>query len=358
MTRRNIAGESRVALKSAVAEGASRLKEAGIGSPQLDAELLLAKVLNKDRHFLYMNPHCFLDKRMMAEYCLLLERRAEGEPLQYLTGSQEFMGLKFSVNPSVLIPRPDTETLVEAVLNRLKGRVNGIRSKKDVHRSGKRGNGAVPSGFEAPRYTDTVKGLDIGTGSGAIAVSLAYYFPSLHIKAVDISGEALDTARINAVHHGVVNRIEFIKGNLFSPFRGTKSAEYGKCTGYTKYADCEEFSEECSSHADSKFDFIVSNPPYISEEEMKILQREVRREPVNALYGGRDGLYYYREIATAAPGFLKTGGFLALEIGYDGADAVTDILAKTDAYGKPEVFRDLAGIDRAILVEMIHDIPG
>ena len=295
-------------VRELAAKGVDRLRRAGVESPRLDAGLLLAKVLDKDRHFLHVNPDYCPDVGVEAEYYALLNRRAAGEPLQYLTGIQEFMGLVFTVNPSVLIPRSDTETLVEEVLDRLKGyRGMGVSETPETPGSGMDG--------------DRVLGLDLGTGSGAIAVSLACYFAGLYVKAVDISPEALRVAQKNAVRHGVADRIDFLRGDLFSPFEGTGQ----------------------------KFDLIVSNPPYISGKEMRELQREVLHEPQSALYGGSDGLCFYKKIVAGAPEFLKRGGLLAVEIGYDQAAAVIDLLNQTGVFKYTEVVKDLAGRCRVVL---------
>jgi release factor glutamine methyltransferase len=281
--------------------GFTRLRQAGVDSPRLDAELLLAKALGKDRVFLHLNPDFCPEDEAVREFLTLVERRAAGEPVQYLTGVQEFMGLEFAVNPSVLIPRTDTETLVEAVL----GRLEACRKTRSTQ----------------PPQAAAVLTLDLGTGSGAIAVSLAYYCKGLSVKAVDISAEALRLARENALRHGVADRVEFIQGDLFSPFEGTGI----------------------------RFDLIVSNPPYISGEGMDRLQREVRHEPPHALHGGADGLDFYKRIAADSSRHIIRGGLLAVEIGHDQAEAVQSILDQTGAYTGIEVIKDLAGRDRVVL---------
>jgi release factor glutamine methyltransferase len=330
--------------------GFTRLKRAGVDSPRLDAELLLAKVLGKDRVFLHLNPDLCPEDGAVREFLALVERRAAGEPVQYLTGVQEFMGLEFAVNPSVLIPRPDTETLVEAVLERLEAyrKTRGLQSTEAA--AGREpfpgvicGSQAAPGPWAGSRreavperlkrceaagrahgdtvHDDAVLALDLGTGSGAIAVSLAYYCKGLSVKAVDISAEALRLAGENALRHGVADRVEFLQGDLFSPFEGTGI----------------------------KFDLIVSNPPYISGEGMDRLQREVRHEPPHALHGGADGLDFYKRIAADSSRHIIRGGLLAVEIGHDQAEAVQSILDQTGAYTGIEVIKDLAGRDRGVL---------
>lgn len=288
-------------LREMAGRGFIRLEQAGVESPRLDAELLLARVLGRNRIFLHLNPDFRPGDGAEREFLALVERRAAGEPLQYLTGVQEFMGLEFIVNPSVLIPRPDTETLVEAVLDWLEA----CRKTRSVP-----GPTAV-----------AVQALDLGTGSGAIAVSLAFYCSGLEVKAVDISPEALGVARENARRHGVAERVQFLEGDLFSPFKRTGT----------------------------RFDLIVSNPPYVSGETMRGLQREVRHEPRDALYGGFDGLDFYRRIAAGSTAHIKRGGLLAVEVGYDQAGAVQDIFLKTGAFTGVKIIRDLAGRDRVAL---------
>ena len=316
--------------------GFIRLKQAGVNNARLDAELLLAKALGKDRVFLHLNPDFRPNDGVVCEFLALVERRAAGEPVQYLTGMQEFMGLEFAVNPSVLIPRPDTETLVEAVL----GWLEACRKTRSVQlppaTAGREpipgmicSSQAVSGPWADCRREEAaddarvpaIRALDVGTGSGAIAVSLAYYWRGLSVKAVDISAEALRLARENALRHGVADRVEFIQGDLFSPFEGTGI----------------------------KFDLIVSNPPYISGEGMERLQREVRHEPPHALYGGVDGLDFYKRIAADSSRHIIRGGLLAVEIGHDQAEAVRDILDQTGAYTGIEVVKDLAGRDRVVL---------
>lgn len=323
-------------VKDLAQRGFKRLKQAGVDSPRLDAELILAKVLGKERLFLHLNPDLCPGDGAVKEYFALVERRAAGEPVQYLTGVQEFMGLEFAVNPSVLIPRPDTETLVEAVLERLEARRKTRSLQSTAAAAGREpvpgvicGSQAAPGpwaggrreGAAANGNVPAVLALDLGTGSGAIAVSLAYYCKGLSVKAVDISAEALRLARENALRHGVADRVEFIQGDLFSPFEGTGI----------------------------KFDLIVSNPPYISGEGMERLQREVQHEPTHALYGGADGLDFYKRIAADSSRHIIRGGLLAVEIGHDQAEAVQSILDQTGAYTGIEVIKDLAGRDRGVL---------
>ena len=279
-------------IREMVDYGSKQLAMGGTGSPRLDAELILARVIGRDRLFLYTNPDHRINTGERNEYLALIAERMRGKPVSYITGTREFMGLDFNVNPSVLIPRPETETLVEAVLERLGG-------------PGK----------------EEITALDLGTGSGAIAVSLARYHGGIRVKAVDISQKALEAAAANAKKHGVEDRMEFLKGDLFSPFEGSGMG----------------------------FDVIVSNPPYISGDEMAGLQREVRFEPKDALYGGPDGLWFYKKIVFDAPLYSNTGALLAVETACHKAQAVRDILIKSDSYTDISVLKDLAGRDRVVL---------
>lgn len=277
-----------------ISYGVNQLRQAGALSPRLDAELILAHVLEKDRYFIYMNPGYRPGDDAERRFCDLLNQRVKGKPVQYIVGRQEFMGLDFLVNPSVLIPRPDTELLVESVLDWLK---------------------------EYEKET-TVVLADIGTGSGAIAVSMAYYSSNTRIIATDVSIEAIEVAEYNARKHGVEERIEFVQGDLFQPL--------------------EKLNLQC------RLDGIITNPPYITEEEMDNLQREVKVEPRLALYGGKDGLDFYRRIAVQAPAYLVPGGLLAMEIGYNQADSVAGIIKETGKFEPVKVLKDLEDRDRVV----------
>ncbi len=271
-------------------------------SPLLDAQLIAGLVLGRDRLYLLTNPRDEIGAENENEMRVLARKRISGIPLQHLTGKQEFMGLDFEVGPQVLIPRPDTEILVEEAIGDLKDR------------------GALII-------------LDIGTGSGAIAVSLAKYLPLSNVYAVDVSKDALETAKRNAASNGVENRIEFLLGNLFEPF--------------------EAIGE--------KADAIVSNPPYIPAGEIDFLQREVAvYEPRGALDGGPDGLDFYRAIAERALRFLKPCGMLYLEVGFDQAGPVENLLKQVkcggeSCYNNILRIKDLAGIERVVKASLRPD---
>lgn len=268
-------------------KGIELLKNAGNEAPALDAGVLLCSVANCDRAFLYAHGTDEFDGILLERYVSMLERRAEGVPLQYLTGVQEFMSLSFSVGPGVLVPRQETELLVETVIQ------------------------------WCQEYVQKAAILDIGTGSGCIAVSLAHYLPDSCIMAVDKMPDAIAIAEKNARSNGVAGRVRFIQSDLFGRLAG------------------------------EKFDVIVSNPPYIRKGDISGLQKEVRcHEPAEALDGGNDGLDFYRAIIKEAPGFLKRGGMLAFETGYDQAGDVS--LLMSDGFSSVKIMKDLSGIDRVV----------
>ena len=264
----------------------ARFAERGLSSPRLDAELLLARVLGRDRVSLYTHFDQPLGKEELAGYRELIRRRLAGEPVAYLVGRKEFWSLSFAVDERVLIPRPETEHLVEAVLAALKGRVG-------------------------PRVAD------IGTGSGAVAVALAHDRPDAEVIAVDLSPAALEVARHNAAAHDV--EVEFLEGDLVAPLA-----------------------------ARGPFFAIASNPPYIREDEMAGLPAEVRREPRSALVAGPDGLALLRRLVEGALPLLQPDGLLALEVGSGQAEAVVGLM-RAGGYAGIERHKDLGGIERVVV---------
>lgn len=260
----------------------------------VDAEYLLAYVLGCRRKDLLVHPEKGLSNEEMDRFRDLIERRGRREPVQYITGEVEFRGLLFRVNGDVLIPRPETEILVEGAVNSLK--------ERDI-------NGATV--------------LDLCAGSGCIAVSIAKELPYSSVYAVDISAGAIEIARENAKRHGVEDRIIFLVGDLFEP---------------VEPLDLE-----------GKIALIVSNPPYVSKKEMEGLQPEIKEyEPLHALYGGEDGLDFYKRIIHESPFYLSPGGLIIMEIGYGQADSVKGLLEKGGVFTHIEVKKDLAGLDRVI----------
>ena len=260
-------------IREALRLAAARLEQAGVPDADVDAAYLLASVLKEDTLAMRINGHRELAAPHQAAFDALCDRRAAREPLQYILGETEFMGLTFHVEPGVLIPRADTEILVEKALEWMK------------------------PGAQV---------LDIGTGSGAIAVSLAKLGRQAQVTAVDVSDRALEIARRNAERNGAA--VEFVKSDCFSALKGRK------------------------------YDMIVSNPPYISDEEMQTLMPEVRQEPELALFGGGDGLDFYRRISREAPEHLNEGGFLLFEIGWLQKDAVSALVKAH--IGEPFALRD------------------
>jgi len=275
-----------------------RLTIAGIDSPRLDAEVLLAHCLNLSRAQLLVAGDLPMDSQMVRSFETLLTRRLQREPVAYITGKQEFWSLDFMVTPDVLIPRPDTERLVEVALLC-----------------------AAKISASTP-----LKIADLCTGSGAAGISLATELPSAEVWATDISPEALQIARGNAETHHAAKRVQFFAGDLF---------------------------EALVPLATARFDLIVSNPPYVRRAEIATLTPEVSRwEPRVALDGGVDGLDFYRRIIAAAPNYLTPQGALVLEIGADMASEVSAICTVNGSYSDSEVFQDYAGKDRVILARL------
>jgi release factor glutamine methyltransferase len=282
-------------LRTLLQRAIGRLEQSQTPSAPLAAELLLMHVLRRDRAWFYAHPEYELGPAEAATYAELIERRANGLPTQYLTGSQEFWGLEFEVGPGVLIPRPETEHVIEVALSRM-----GIRR------------------------IDPLRVADVGTGSGCIAIALASELPHAEIVATDISALALDYAKRNAVRHGFSHRIDFRQVDILP-------------SGMN--ADVE---------ASSAFDLLVSNPPYIARKDAPQLPREVRdHEPAEALFAGDRGLDFYPRLILAAERSLAAGGTLVLEMGYNGASFVRSLLS-TGRWSDVSVTPDLAGIERVI----------
>jgi len=264
----------------------SFLQKHGVENARLEAEVLLSKVLGINRAGIFASINDRLDEDAVKKFERLVKKRSSRIPLQYITGEQEFMSLPFAVEEGVLIPRNDTEVLVEAVL-----KIG--RDFKDI--------------------------LDVGTGSGVIAVTLAKFIPQSRVTSVDISEKAVNLARRNAQRLGVQDRITFVLADVFRWNPG------------------------------KLFDLIVSNPPYIRSSELDGLQEEVRFEPRAALDGGPDGLRFYRRLAALAGSSLSAGGVLALEIGWDQAREVKAILEKASFFDDIKIVKDYGGRDRVIL---------
>lgn len=272
---------------------ANYLSEKGFDDARLNAELMLAHALNLKRIDLYMKFDTILSPDQLAKYKSYFNRRLKHEPVQYILGYTEFMGIRFEVNPAVLIPRPDTEVLVESVLNYCK-----TLSSKNI------------------------SVCDIGTGSGCIAISLAKMIPDSLVTAIDKSAEALEVAERNGLSAGVSERVKFVHTDLLK-----------------------------EKYEDENFDIIVSNPPYISKNEVETLQPEVRFfEPEYAYTDFADGLSFYRMISKFGHAILKNTGSIFVEVGYNQAEAVKDIF-ENDKYSEIESYKDYNGIARVVKAE-------
>jgi release factor glutamine methyltransferase len=334
------ASESHIDVRSALKQGLAQLREAHVPSFTLAAELLLLHVLGRDRTWLYAHPEEQVSSADAERFFALLARRAAGEPTQHLSGKQEFWGLEFEVTPDVLIPRPETEHVIEVALDRL-----AVRER----RAGR-------------KQTLTGEGLqiaDIGTGSGCIAIALAKELPGATIYATDISSAALAVAQRNAARHSVSDRIRFLECNLLDGFIHRAAANAGISVVGAQHAAPLLATDSSStprqspvtSHQSPLFDLIVSNPPYIGHRESATLMREVRdHEPEIALYGGEEGYELYADLITQAAAHLKPGGILVLELGHNSLPAVQPLL-DAPTWTNVAVTNDLAGIPRVLAAE-------
>jgi len=275
-------------LKQALASAVDRLEAADVGSPRMNAEVLLMFVLGVNRAYLYAHPERELSTEETTRYDEALAQRATGMPSQYITGHQEFWGLDFVVSPAVLIPRPETEHLVETVL-------------------------------ELARDVPRPKIVDVGTGSGCVALALAHELKPAEFWAVDVSAEALEIARANAARLQLDGRVRFAQSNVLEELAGVHD-----------------------------FDFVVSNPPYVGFGEADKVQRSVRDfEPREAVFAGEQGLDVIGPLVEQAHAALKPGGWLGVEIGYSMRDVVVDLLNPTN-WRDVRVVPDLQGIPRVV----------
>ena len=266
--------------------------EKKIDNPRLDAEVLLSHVLKKERIYLYVHFDEPLEAPELKAYRELVKGRVQHVPVAYLTGCREFMGLSFHVTPAVLIPRPETEILVQIAVERLRAK-------------------------EGEKIF-----ADIGTGSGAICLSVLHYVPEARAETVDISEEARTVAGQNAEQLGVADRIVFHTGDLMAPLRG------------------------------KRFCAILSNPPYIPDGDIEGLPEDVRcAEPRTALAGGSDGLAFYRRLASEAADYLTEDGFLAMELGIHQAEPVRQLLEAAGRWTSVDIRKDLAGIKRVVIAD-------
>lgn len=268
------------------------LKKHGSVTPRLDAEILLAHARNCPRIQLYTHYNDPVPPAQRSAMRELVQRRVNAEPVAYLVGFREFFGLPFRVSAAVLVPRPETETLVLELL-------------------------ALARPLGQPRI------LELGTGSGCIAVAAAVNLPGAHLTAVDISPAALEVARDNAARHAVNTRLSFLEGDLFA-----------------------------SLPAGTRFPLIVSNPPYVAEGELADLPADVQHEPELALRAGPDGLAVIRRIVTEAPAWLEPAGWLLIEFSPEQADAILELIGATGAFQQPQVIKDASGLARVIKTQL------
>jgi release factor glutamine methyltransferase len=321
-------------VRAVLKQGIEQLRAANVLSYTLAAELLLLHVTTQNRTWLYSHPEEILPESVAEAYFSLLGRRASGVPTQHLTGKQEFWGLEFAVTPDVLIPRPETEHLIEAALDRLA--VREIRAGRHQRLTG-----------------ENVRLVDIGTGSGCIAITLAKELPDATVYATDISCSALEVARRNAARHGLADRIQFVQSNLLQCF-SPASRVTGQDVRQPGSAPVFSFHASSVPTRDSLlFDLIISNPPYVSLRDADSLAVEVREhEPRVALFGGEEGYELYGALIPQAAEHLKPGGLLVLELGYNSLPAVEPLLDRCDWHNLG-VTKDLAGIPRVVSVERV-----
>ncbi len=300
-------------LKAALTATVERLTANEIGSPRLNAEMLLMFVLGVNRAYLYAHPELELTAEEQARYDEVVAQRSTGMPAQYITGHQEFWGLDFLVSPAVLIPRPETEHLVETVLELL----------REDHEQ-------LASGLKL---------VDAGTGSGCVALALANELPFAEVYATDISVEALEIAKANAARLQLEGRVRFLHCDVLEP------AEAGSLSSPANQASRGSFGLAAPF---SRLDFVVSNPPYVAYSEGDKVQRSVKEfEPQAAVFAGENGLDIIRPLIAQAHAALRPGGWLAIEIGYSMREQVLELLSPT-MWESIHVVPDLQGIPRVI----------
>lgn len=278
-------------IMEAIKKGMIELKNSNIESPKLKSRLLMQFTLNKPRQYVIVNDMEELNENQRKKYFDAILKMKKGIPLEHITHQKEFMKLNFFVDENVLIPRQDTEILVEEVI-------------------------------KIAQKINAKKILDLCTGSGAIAVSLAKYLPETEITAIDISNEALKIAKKNAINNQVENQITFISSDMFTNLN------------------------------DEKFDIIVSNPPYIKRNVIDTLDEEVKKEPHIALDGGEDGLYFYKKIIKESYQYLKYGGYLCLEIGFDQKIDVIELIENEEKFENTYSKKDLYDNDRIVITRI------
>lgn len=291
-------------ISSLLQKGIDKLGEGDYFNPLLDAQILLMHILDVDKIYLYTHNRDPVDEKVVEKFLELINLRKKRYPLQYIIGKQEFMGLDFKVKEGVLVPRPDTEILVEKIID------------------------IVESGYFSDNDKENINIVDIGTGSGAITLSLAHFLKNAFVYSVDISDVALGVAKENAKLHDLENQVKFLNGSLFEPLN--------------------------DENLEGKVDILVSNPPYIPTKVIEELQTEVSTyEPKLALDGGADGLDFYRDIINNSNKFMSKTSIIAFEIGHDQASALKNLLEKNGNFDNITVITDLSGLDRVIIGKRI-----
>jgi release factor glutamine methyltransferase len=286
-------------IADAILRGTNTLRKAGVTEARREAGSLVAHVLNRDRSFIIGHAEDLISAEQLELFRMATERRAKGEPLQYITGHQEFFGLDFEVTGDVLIPRPETELIIETALTLTNSR-------------------------DRPLLI-----CDVGTGSGCIAVTLLHELPRARAVAIDISPAAIGVAKRNAERNSVSNRIDFVVSDCFAVL-------------------------QTATPSSPLFDLIVSNPPYIALGEFEGLQREVRNfEPRSALAAGIDGLTVIRRLLKEAPAYCKAGGHFLFEIGFEQSVAVENLISTMSAWNLLAIHKDLQGIPRTVALEKL-----
>lgn len=284
-----------IKIEEALRRASSCLKDAGINDYRIEAQLLLAFCMQLGRLQLYLNRAEIIPHQTKRAYCDLVERRCSGEPFAYITGEKFFYGRRFLVNRNVLIPRPETELIIDSALE-------WSKHNKDLAK---------------------IDAIDLGTGSGILAITLALELPLVSVTAVDVSAAALATARINAVEHGVENKIGFYCGSYFDALEAIRPKPL--------------------------YNLVISNPPYINSSEMESLPGHIREyEPVEALHGGKDGLDGYRAILKKLSDYIQRPGLLLFEVGADHKEKIENLCLQTGLFRSINWRRDLLGHQRLL----------
>ena len=297
-------------IKQILEYGTQKLKQNNVEESRIKARILLENILSKPRQYLIANDEEELDVQFEKQYYEGIEKLLENVPIEYITNKKEFMNLDFYVDENVLIPRQDTEILVEEVIEIAKKILKDVDYKEE-----KNSNGNVEE-------NSVVKIMDMCAGSGAISVSIAKSVTKSQIDAVDISRNALEIVMKNAKKNNVEKQIRVVESDLF-----------------------EKVEKE-------NYDILVSNPPYIKADVLNLLDKQVQKEPEIALNGGKDGLDFYKIIVKRAPQYLKNGGYLCFEIGYDQKNEVEELLGKENVYTEIYSKKDLCGNDRIVIARL------